>query len=271
MILTEDGTVFACGNNEVGQLGLDDDEHSNTFTAVPALPGGKVAKQVIAGNFHTMFLAEDGTVFACGHNVFGQLGLDDDESRDTFTAVPPLPDGKIAKRLISGRDHVMILAEDGTMLACGDNGAGQLGLGDNTNRNTFTAVPFFGPDHPGLVPISDGGDHTFAAPLDDDEQDAGPVAPTSPLQVDLMALVDGNDDVLHCDVTLVGSDGVSVEAHCALLHARCPKLFQQQHPAPNRIIFIVLNQHHSFLQALAPLAERHRFAHAVAACQGWKS
>ena len=43
-----------------------------------------------------------------------------------------------------------------------------------------------------------------------------------------MALVDGNDDVLHCDVTLVGSDGVSVEAHRALLHARCPKLFQQQ-------------------------------------------
>ena len=34
--------------------------------------------------------------------------------------------------------------------------------------------------------------------------------------------------MLHCDVTLVGSDGVSVEAHRALLHARCPKLFQQQ-------------------------------------------
>ena len=53
-------------------------------------------------------------------------------------------------------------------------------------------------------------------------------APTSPLQADLMALVDGNDDVLHCDVALVGSDGVSVEAHRALLHVRCPKLFHQQ-------------------------------------------
>ena len=113
------------------------------------------------------------------------------------------------------------------MFACGDNSFGQLGLGHTTDRNTFTAVPFFGPDHPGLVPwASSLSFFTFAAPPD--EEDAPAAAPTSPLQADLMALVDGNDDVLHCDVTLVGSDGVSVEAHRALLHARCPKIFQQQ-------------------------------------------
>jgi len=171
-------------------------------------------------------------MFVCGYNDHGQLGLGDTgdtTDRNTFTAVPALPDGKVAERAISGGYHTMILAEDGTVFACGWNNKGQLGLGDTTDRNTFTAVPFFGPDHPGLVPITGSGFHTFAAPAPTD-QDAPAAAPTSPLQADLMALVDGNDDVLHCDVTLVGRDGVSVEAHRALLHARCPKLFfQQQH------------------------------------------
>ena len=194
-------------------------------------------------------------MFACGKNACGQLGMGDTTRRNTFTAVPALPDGKVAKQVVAGYSHTMILAEDGTVFACGDNSEVQLGLGDTTNRNTFTAVPFFGPDHPGLVPwASSMSNSTYAAPPGDDEEDMPAAAPTSPLQADLMALVDGNDDVLHCDVTLVGSDGVSVEAHRALVHARCPKLF--------------LQQHHPLLQALAPLAERHRFAHAVAACQG---
>merc|ERR1711965_444800 len=99
MILAEDGTAFACGENDCGQLGLGDTTQRNTFTAVPALPDGKVAKQVIAGECHTMILAEDGTMFACGNNDCGQLGLGagDDDERDTFTAVPALPDGKVVK------------------------------------------------------------------------------------------------------------------------------------------------------------------------------
>ena len=57
-------SLFCCGNNEDGQLGLGDNDNRNTFTAVPPLPDGKVAKQVVAGGDHTMILAEDGTVFA---------------------------------------------------------------------------------------------------------------------------------------------------------------------------------------------------------------
>ncbi|MEC8263814.1 MAG: chromosome condensation regulator, partial [Pseudomonadota bacterium] len=141
MILAEDGTVFACGSNESGQLGLGDVEDRDTFTAVPPLPDGKVAKQVVAGIDHTMILAEDGTVFACGSNIYGQLGLGNNDDRHTFTAVPPLPDGKVAKQVVAGSGHTMILAEDGTVFACGYNRNGQLGLGNNDDRDTFTAVP----------------------------------------------------------------------------------------------------------------------------------
>ena len=90
--------MFACGYNEWGQLGLGDTTDRNTFTAVPALPDGKVAKQVIAGNNHTMILAEDCTVFASGWNDDGKLGLGDNVDRHTFTAVPSLPTAKSPSR-----------------------------------------------------------------------------------------------------------------------------------------------------------------------------
>ena len=51
--------MFACGDNEIGKLGLGDNTHRSTFTAVPALPDGKVAKQVVSGGDHTMILAEE--------------------------------------------------------------------------------------------------------------------------------------------------------------------------------------------------------------------
>ena len=133
--------IFACGLNEHGQLGLGDTSERHALTAVPALPGGKVVKQVIAGGSHTVILVEDGTLFACGNNSFGQLGLGDHDGRDTFTAVPALPGRRVAKQVTAGGDQTLVLAQDGTVLGCGGNFDGQLGLGDTNTRNTFTAVP----------------------------------------------------------------------------------------------------------------------------------
>ena len=124
-------SLFCCGSNDDEQLGLGDNDNRNNFTAVPPLPDGKVAKQVVPGSYHTMILAEDGTVFACGYNEYGELGLGDNNRRNTFTAVPPLPDGKVAKQVVASFTHTMILAEDGTVFACGFNASGQLGLGDD--------------------------------------------------------------------------------------------------------------------------------------------
>ena len=49
------------------------------------------------------------SLFCCGYNEDGQLGLGDDDSRDTFTAVPPLPDGKVAKQVVARSGYTMIL------------------------------------------------------------------------------------------------------------------------------------------------------------------
>ena len=140
IILTKDGTVFACGKNSHGQLGLGDKKQRNTFTKV-TLPGGVVAKQVIAGEDHSMILTEDGTVFACGGNYLGQLGLGDTKDRNTFTEVT-LPEGVVVAQIVAGKDHSMILTEDGTVFACGCNGHGQLGLRYSNQSNTFYSNTF---------------------------------------------------------------------------------------------------------------------------------
>ena len=140
MILAKNGTVFACGTNQAGELGLGDTTRTNKFTSV-TLPEDVFPSQVVAGRHHTMIIGQDGTVFACGYNRYGQLGLDDEENKDTFTAVPALPEGVVAAQVIAGSNHTMIIAKDGTVFACGKNDDGQLGLGDYENRNTFTPVP----------------------------------------------------------------------------------------------------------------------------------
>ena len=67
--------------------------------------------------------------------------------------MPLLPDGKVAKQVVAGGCHTMILAEDGTVFACGSNGDGKLGLGDNiagTPSPRCHSPRTARSDHPGL-------------------------------------------------------------------------------------------------------------------------
>jgi len=77
LFLKSDGTVFATGLNSNGQLG--DGTTTNTLTPVQVLgvggAGNLTGVIVIAAGFtHSFALKSDGTVFAWGNNVFGQIG-----------------------------------------------------------------------------------------------------------------------------------------------------------------------------------------------------
>ena len=156
MILTEDGTVFACGNNFLGQLGLNNNIQ-HTFTVVP-FPKGTVVKQVVCGDEISMILTEDGKVFTCGKNIYGQLGLGDDEVRKTFNEVTSLPQGTVVIQMVAGREHTMILAENGTVFACGCNDYGQLGLSGDYKLNTFNAINL---GNKKVKQVVAGSDHTI--------------------------------------------------------------------------------------------------------------
>jgi alpha-tubulin suppressor-like RCC1 family protein/ribosomal protein L13E len=137
IVLMTDNTVYACGLNAQGQLGDGTNIDQNMLTSV-ILPQGKTVKSVYAGYLHSVFIMTDGTVYACGHNGYGQLGDETNINKNILTSMI-LPSGKIAQSA-SCSLHTVLIMTDGTAYACGSNSYGQLGDGTNINKNILTSM-----------------------------------------------------------------------------------------------------------------------------------
>lgn len=76
--ITADRDVFSWGSGEFGQLGLGD--YLDTFTPTKVIFSSKYTDHVEifkidSGPKHTMMLSKRNTVFCCGDNKHGQLGV----------------------------------------------------------------------------------------------------------------------------------------------------------------------------------------------------
>ena len=145
-ILKNDGSVWACGDNQYGQLGLGNTTNRNTFTQVTTNINNDV-KQIAGGSWHTMIIKNDGSLWSCGLNGNGRLGLCDTTQRTTFTQVTTNINNDVKQVVCTGNLYTasttgfsFILKNDGSLWSTGYNAHGQLGLGDTTDRNTFTVV-----------------------------------------------------------------------------------------------------------------------------------
>jgi len=67
-MLKEDGTVKACGNNQVGQLGIKKANSSSIFYKACKVALDLQVTSVAAGDTHTLFLTLGGQVYAVGDN-----------------------------------------------------------------------------------------------------------------------------------------------------------------------------------------------------------
>ena len=76
--VTSNATVWGWGLNASGQLGIgvdyDPDKYKTAPVPVDAFRG-LLLKQIACGHAHTLFVADDGRIFACGDNTHGQLGI----------------------------------------------------------------------------------------------------------------------------------------------------------------------------------------------------
>src|SRR5262249_41217985 len=117
-----DGTVWAWGGNDYGQLG--DGTTVTRRTTPQQVVGLTNVTSISAGLTHALARLADGRVMAWGENGSGQLGDGTTTNRSRPVAVAFLT----APTVISAGDrHSGAVLTDGRVLAWGDNGYGELG------------------------------------------------------------------------------------------------------------------------------------------------
>jgi hypothetical protein len=146
--LLDNGAVKCWGGNGNGQLGLGDqatrgDNAGEMGDNLPAvdLGTGRSAAALATGGYYTCALLDNGQVKCWGRNNAGQLGLGDTSYRgdgpgemgDSLPAVD-LGTGRTATALAAGTNHTCALLDNGQVKCWGENGFGQLGLGDTSHR-----------------------------------------------------------------------------------------------------------------------------------------
>ena len=152
ILVCDDGSVWATGQNDAGQLGLGDTTNRHSPQQLPEPTGIVEASAGVGWNtkVHTILLGQDGRVWATGGNSDGQLGLGGGGNRYSPEQLPA-PTGIV--QVSAGAVHTMLLDAQGEVWATGNNAGGQLGLGDRTNRDTPQKIPTLS----GIVQVAVGG------------------------------------------------------------------------------------------------------------------
>lgn len=147
LALRSDGAVFAWGANTNGQLGDDTVIQRRVPVMVKDLGPGSGVIAIAAGGLSFSFaLKEDGSVWAWGTNINGQLGDNTADERHIprqvfgLGAAPPSdPDSRIVA--IAAGNHGLALRKNGAVLAWGSNSSGQLGIGTQVPPVPQSLVP----------------------------------------------------------------------------------------------------------------------------------
>lgn len=144
--VTEDGAVWAWGQNTYGALGQDPASLPQSLVPVPvtSLPAGRYI-EVAAGEAWSAALRDDGAVFAWGWGASGQLGnhtVTPDQQANPTPVRVEFPDEVLIQSIQAGALFGVAETPGGFVWTWGDNAYGQLGGGPS--------VPVIR-DHPGQV------------------------------------------------------------------------------------------------------------------------
>lgn len=157
LALMADGSVYAWGNNTVGQTG---NGTVSTAVATPTrvqLPGGSSAVAIADGGNTAMALLRDGAVYSWG----GQL----QDGTSTVSSTPVrvgFPAGVTVTAIAAGSDHNLALDAAGRLYSWGMNRWGELGNGTVSASATATPAPVLMPADVKVSAIAAGSAHSLA-------------------------------------------------------------------------------------------------------------
>ena len=157
--LTDDNEAWSWGMNYYGQLGLG--KNGDGYTVDELVPkrididsDDDEIIDIAAGDFHTLALTEDGSVWSWGRNNFGQLGLSTTGNKDSPVKIKELDD---VEQIIAYGSHSLALTEDGSVYSWGENWGGVLG---NNISMTNQPTQIEGLDN--IIEIDSGKYHVVA-------------------------------------------------------------------------------------------------------------
>lgn len=161
VFVLDDGTVYTCGCNDLGQLG-----HEKARKR-PEHVGALDAQNIVAvscGEAHTLALNDKGQVYSWGLATDGQLGLPGTEECIRIPRnIKSLSDIQIMQ-VACGYCHSLALSKGSEVFSWGQNKYGQLGIGYEFKKQSspqliksLVGIPF--------AQIAAGGAHSFVLTL----------------------------------------------------------------------------------------------------------
>jgi alpha-tubulin suppressor-like RCC1 family protein len=123
VFVTSDGNLSGIGANMWGQLGVNNQIDQNVSMLIDSN-----VTNVVAGDYHTLFLKKNGDLLAMGKNQ-GALG----NGGSGLASYPVVIKNNVLS-IASGGSHSMYELSQGRMWASGANGSGQLGIGSTIDQ-----------------------------------------------------------------------------------------------------------------------------------------
>jgi alpha-tubulin suppressor-like RCC1 family protein len=161
-LFDSNGSVYACGSGDAGELGNGSTASASTPTPVTGLPDGvKVAALTSSWEGSGALLA-NGSYYDWGYNAAGQLG----DGTTTNSAVPvQVSFSSPAAQVFQGgsgptNGQTIAILKNGSVWTWGDNDRGQLGTGTKTPATTPVQVHV--PGGVTFVKVSSGGYASYA-------------------------------------------------------------------------------------------------------------
>ena len=139
-----DGTLWMWGANFAPNLGRGGPNNDPNPVPVTTFAGGTDWKQVACGEYHTVAVKTNGTLWTWGGNDFGELGINVNGGT-RGTPVTTFAGGTTWKQVTAGFSKISAaIKTDGTLWTWGDNSQGTLGTNDNTPNRSTPVTTFVG-------------------------------------------------------------------------------------------------------------------------------